>query len=284
VRDTAAVAAVLADNRPDAVIHLAGLTQVAESTARPDLYRSVNVGGTETLLGAAIGAGVTAFVFSSSAAVYGMPAAQPIREEAPLEPISPYGATKLEGERAIGAVVDALRSSDRRFGAASLRYFNVAGAAADGTLGEDHRPETHLVPSALQVALGRRAGLEIHGEDHPTDDGTCVRDYVHVEDVAAAHWRALQAVRPGTHAIYNVGLGRGFSVREVIATCRRVTGCPIPTRVSPRRAGDPPVLVACAERIEREIGWRPERPSLADMVASAWRWMRANPDGYAPTG
>lgn len=283
VRTPALVAPAVVEGGLDAVIHLAGLTQVAESVERPDLYRAVNVGGTESLLGAAVGAGARAFVFSSSAAVYGMAGVQPIREDSPLTPISPYGASKLEGERAVQAVVDALRPAGPLFGAISLRYFNVAGAAADGSLGEDHRPETHLIPSALQVALGRRAQLEIHGTDHATEDGTCVRDFVHVEDIASAHWRALQAVQAGEHRIYNIGIGRGFSVRHVIEACRRVSGCAIACRHAPRRMGDPPVLVACPERIERELGWGPERPSLEDMVSTAWRWMRAHPAGYAAT-
>jgi UDP-glucose 4-epimerase len=285
--------------------HFAGLTQVGESVAQPDAYWGANVEGTESLLAALEAAEVPHLVFSSSAAVYGTPRELPLAETSPLAPVNPYGVTKLEAERRIQAWAEAGgRAGQGGRRAALLRYFNVAGAAPDGSLGEDHRPETHLVPSALQVALGARRGLEVLGSDYPTPDGTCVRDYVHVDDLMEAHlvamrWLARPGLPSGVHPTegdaartrdadihsraWNVGVGHAFSVLEVLDACRRVTGHAIPHTLAPRREGDPARLVADASRIHRELGWQPRHTTLDSMVASAWHWMRRHPNGYPPS-
>ncbi|MDI3339469.1 MAG: UDP-glucose 4-epimerase GalE [Sphaerobacter sp.] len=257
----------------DGVLHFAALSLVGESVAEPARYFRTNVGGTVNVIEAMRATGTPRLVFSSTAAVYGVPDEVPIPETAPLRPISPYGASKLATDTLIGYAAAA-----HGIAAVSLRYFNVAGAW--GGLGEDHRPETHLIPLALQVALGQRPHLAIFGSDYPTPDGTCIRDYLHVEDLGHAHLLALEAAQPGQHRIYNLGNGAGFSVREVIETARRVTGHPIPTVAAPRRAGDPPVLVASSERIRAELGWEPRKPDLETIIADAWEWTRAHPHGY----
>lgn len=281
VRDTAALTALMRAERLDAVLHFAGLTQVAESMAEPASYWSSNVGGTASLLTAMKAAAVPRLVFSSSAAVYGVPESQPVTEAAHPAPISPYGQTKLACETMIRDEVYAASQAGRPFGAALLRYFNVAGAAAGGKLGEDHRPETHLVPSALRAALGARPALEIFGADYRTMDGTCIRDFVHVDDLVDAHVEMLHVLRDGDCRACNVGIGRGFSVRQVVDVCSRISGREIPVEVKPRRAGDPPMLVADSSRIRRELSWRPKHDTLETMVASAWEWMKQHPDGYA---
>lgn len=280
LRDRAALAALLAEERPDSVLHFAAFTLVGESVAHPAMYWSCGVGGTSSLLEAMRAAGTERMVFSSTAATYGAPERMPIAEDTPQVPVNPYGASKLACEAIIRGEVDAARAEGRAFGATMLRYFNVAGCASDGLLGEDHTPETHLVPSALQAALGQRPALQLFGTDYPTPDGTCIRDYVHVEDLATAHVDALQALRPHRCDAFNVGIGHGFSVREVFAECERVVGRPIPVQVAARRAGDPPVLLSDPARIMRELGWSPRHRTLAPMVESAWRWMQANPGGY----
>ena len=281
LRDRDALAALLRQERPDAVLHFAAYTLVGESVANPAMYWSCGVGGTASLLEAMRAAGTPRLVFSSTAATYGAPERMPIGEDTPQVPVNPYGASKLACESIIRGEVDAARREGRDLSATMLRYFNVAGCSADGLLGEDHEPETHLVPSALQAALGLRPALQLFGTDYPTPDGTCIRDYVHVEDLAAAHVEALHAQRPHSCEAYNVGIGRGFSVREVLAECERAVGRPIPVEVAPRRAGDPPVLLSDPSRIMREIGWKPRHAGLATMAGSAWRWMQANPQGYA---
>jgi UDP-glucose 4-epimerase len=255
----------------DAVLHFAANSLVGESVANPSKYWSNNLGGTLALLEAMRVTGVGKLVFSSTAAVYGEPERTPITEDAPTRPASPYGASKL-------AVDTALTEYARMhgIGAVSLRYFNVAGAHAgpDGHwLGERHAPETHLIPSILKVALGEGGpgGLRLFGDDYPTPDGTCIRDYIHVTDLARAHTLALDACAPGQHRIYNLGSGTGFSNLEVLSTCREVTGRDIPAQVAPRRPGDPAVLVASSQRIQSERGWRAER-GLATMVADAWQF------------
>jgi UDP-glucose-4-epimerase GalE len=205
----------------------------------------------------------------------------PITESTPQVPVNPYGASKLACEAMIRDEVSAARKDGRPFSATMLRYFNVAGCASDGLLGEDHTPETHLVPSALQAAAGMRPALQLFGADYPTPDGTCIRDYVHVEDLAEAHVVALRAMREHACEAYNVGIGHGFSVREVFAECERVVGRKIPVEVVARREGDPPVLLADPARIMRELGWQPRHTTLAPMVESAWRWIQSNPRGYA---
>ncbi len=255
----------------DAVLHFAAKSLVGESVAKPTLYWESNLGGTLALLDAMRVAGTSRIVFSSTAAVYGEPERTPVAETDPPRPASPYGASKL-------AVDTALASYSRLhgIGAISLRYFNVAGAhpqPAGGWLGERHNPETHLIPNVLAVASAVASGaggeLALFGDDYPTPDGTCIRDYIHVTDLAWAHLRALHACQPGTHRVYNLGSESGFSNRQVLAECQRVTGVDIPVRVAPRRAGDPAVLVASSERIRTDLGWRPER-DLRAMVRDAW--------------
>jgi UDP-glucose 4-epimerase len=266
--DRAGLDAALRASRPDAVVHMAAACQVGESVADPGKYYRINVGGGLTLLDAMRAAGVTRLVFSSTAAVYGEPAKQPIDEHDATTPSNPYGETKLAFERALTwyAGAHGLR-------AVSLRYFNAAGASARA--GERHEPETHLIPIVLQAAAGRRPGVTIYGEDYPTRDGTCLRDYVHVLDLADAHALALEALSTGAATTaYNVGCGGdGFTVREVIDTAARVTGRTIPVTVGPRRAGDPAMLVAASTRIRRELGWAPRHAALEDIIRSAWTWM-----------
>jgi UDP-glucose 4-epimerase len=255
-----------------AVVHLAAYALVAESVAQPALYVANNLTAGRALLEAAVGARVPRFVFSSSCAVYGVPAKTPIDENTPLRPINPYGETKRDFEALL-----AERARRDRIESVSLRYFNAAGATEQ--YGEDHDPETHLIPNVLAVALARRPALEVFGSDYPTADGTAVRDYVHVADIADAHLRALDATVDGAEAV-NLGTGQGASVREVVRVAADVTGQAIPTAARARRPGDPPVLVAAAGRAERLLGWRPRHSSMRDILATAWRWHQAHPGGY----
>jgi UDP-glucose 4-epimerase len=255
----------------DAVIHFAARALVAESVRDPNLYYRSNVVNTLNLLQAMHESGVRDIVFSSTCAVYGEPAEVPIRESCPVAPVNPYGATKMIVERTLQ---DYRISHDFRF--VALRYFNAAGADEDGTIGENHSPETHLIPRLLDVALGRIEAAEIYGTDYPTDDGTCVRDYVHVRDLAAAHVQACEYLRKnGESGVFNLGTGTGQSVLEVVSAVRRVTGVNIAARRLPRRAGDPPRLVADPQRAHTLLGWRAARSSLAEIVESAWRWHRS---------
>jgi UDP-glucose 4-epimerase len=256
----------------DGVLHFAALAVVAESVAHPDRYWRNNVVGTLNLLDAMRAHGVRRLVFSSTAATYGDPQRIPMREDEPTDPVNPYGDSKLAVDRMLANECPA-----SGLGATSLRYFNVAGAR--GPQGEDHRPETHLVPLVLEAAAGRRSHISVYGTDYDTRDGTAVRDYIHVEDLGDAHLLALDAVRPGEHRVYNLGSGTGYTVREVIEAARRVTGREIPAKEEPRRAGDPPQLVAASDRARDELGWSPRR-TLDDMIADAWTWHQAHPDGY----
>ena len=268
VRDQEDLTAVVAEGF-DAVLHFAALSLVGESVSDPVRYFKTNVGGSLNLLDAMRAGGCRRLVFSSTAAVYGEPETIPILESAPTRPTSPYGASKIAVDMAIG-----YEAAASGLGAVSLRYFNVAGAS--GRQGELHDPETHLIPSVLKVALGEADAVCIFGTDYPTADGTAMRDYIHVDDLARAHLLALEpTVEPGHH-IFNLGNGTGFSVREVLDTARMVTGCQIPSVESPRRAGDPPVLVASSQRIRSELGWAPQKPALEDMVSDAWQWMRVH--------
>jgi UDP-glucose 4-epimerase len=257
----------------DGVIHFAALSLVAESVAHPERYHRTNILGALNLLDAMRESGVGRLVFSSTAATYGEPETVPIREDAPAAPVNAYGRSKL--------AIDNILADESRahgLGAASLRYFNVAGAS--GALGEDHDPETHLIPLVLRAAAGRVEHVKVFGTDYPTRDGTAVRDYIHVEDLGRAHALALNGTRPGRHRIYNLGTGDGYTVKEVIDTARRVTGREIPAVEEPRRAGDPAALVAASDRIRDELGWQPEK-GLEDMIADAWAWHQAHPDGYS---
>ncbi len=256
----------------DGVMHFASRTLVGESMEQPFLYLRDNVVGGLTLLQAMVEYGVRRFILSSTANLFGRPRRIPIAEGETIIPGSPYGESKHILERALYWL-------DRIHGLryASLRYFNAAGATAER--GEDHRPETHLIPRVLQVALGRQEHVTIYGDDYPTRDGTCVRDYIHVSDLAQAHILAFRTLNRGSR-VYNLGNGRGFTVKEVIETARRVTGHPIPAVVGPRREGDPAVLVASSRRIRHELGWQPRFPDLESIVSSAWEWHRRHPDGY----
>jgi len=251
------------DSSYDAVLHFAAFSQVGESVVKPEKYWDNNVGGTMALLAAMREAGVRKLVFSSTAATYGEPEVVPIVETAPTRPTNPYGASKLAVDHMITG-----EAAAHGLGAVSLRYFNVAGAY--GSCGERHDPESHLIPLVLQVAQGRREAISVFGEDYPTPDGTCVRDYIHVADLADAHLLAVEAATPGEHLICNLGNGEGFSVRQVIETVRQVTGHPIPEVVAPRRAGDPAALVASAATAREKLGWNPSRADLAGIVADAW--------------
>ncbi len=273
VSDAPALTDLMREEGVAAVMHFAALSLVGESMQEPLRYYRRNVGGAIALLEACAEAGVERFVLSSTAAVYGTPDAVPIPETAALRPASVYGETKLAIERLLHWL-----SVTKGLGYAALRYFNAAGAAVGR--GEDHRPETHLIPLVLQAALGQRDEVRVYGTDYPTEDGTAVRDYVHVEDLASAHVLALEALRPGRGAAYNLGNGAGFSVRQVVEVCRAVTGADLRVVEAPRRAGDPPVLVADAAKAAAELGWRPRRPALEEIVASAWAWHSANPHGY----
>jgi UDP-glucose 4-epimerase len=256
----------------DGVLHFAALALVEESVAHPERYHRGNFVGTLNLLDAMREHGVRRLVFSSTCATYGEPEQVPMPETLPTNPVNAYGNSKLAVDRMIG---DECRANG--LGAISLRYFNVAGAY--GELGEDHYPETHLIPLVLQAAAGTREHVSVFGTDYPTEDGTAIRDYIHVEDLGRAHLLALDAIEPGRHVIYNLGNGLGFSVRQVIEAARRVTGREIPVREEPRRPGDPAQLVASSERIREELGWEPDK-DLETMIADAWSWRRAHPDGY----
>jgi UDP-glucose 4-epimerase len=256
-------AARILDSSYDAVLHFAASSQVGESVVNPEKYWRNNVAGTLELLTAMRDAGVRKLVFSSTAATYGEPKSVPITEDDPTLPTNPYGASKLAVDHMITSEAVA-----HRLAAVSLRYFNVAGAY--GKYGERHDPESHLIPLVLQVAQGRREVVSVFGDDYPTPDGTCVRDYIHVADLADAHLLALEHSTAGEHLICNLGNGNGFSVREVIATVRQVTGHPIPELIAPRRGGDPAVLVASADRAKGRLGWKPSRDDLAGIVRDAW--------------
>lgn len=272
ILDRDALAAALAAGF-DAVMHFAALALVGESFKAPERYYRINVAGSLNLLEVMLETGVPHLVFSSSAATYGEPESVPITEDFPTRPTNPYGSTKLAVDRMIGDFTGA-----HPLGAVSLRYFNVAGAGRGA--GECHHPETHLVPNVLRAALGAEPSVQVFGNDYPTPDGTCIRDYVHVEDLGEAHLLALAAAELGRHRIYNLGNGEGYSVLQVIDAARKVTGAPIRIVDSPRRSGDPARLVASSRRISEELGWEAKHPAIETIVADAWGWMRAHPNGY----
>jgi UDP-glucose 4-epimerase len=267
VADSKRLGDILADGSVAGVMHFAALIEAGESMRHPETYFRNNTAATLTLLEAMVKNNLRRLVFSSTAAVYGEPVSTPIGEDAALAPTNAYGESKLLVEQMLSWIQ---RIHGLRY--ASLRYFNVAGAIAGR--GEDHEPESHLIPLILDVALGRREKIKIFGQDYPTSDGTAVRDYIHVQDLAEAHLLAFEALEERERMIYNLGNGHGFTVREVVESARRVTGHPIPVEELPRRAGDPAVLIASPKRIERELGWKPKYTKLDDIVQSAWEWQQ----------
>jgi UDP-glucose-4-epimerase GalE len=273
--DTSRLEDVLRTHRIEAVMHFAASALVGESVEHPARYYRNNVAGSLSLLDAMRAADVRKIVFSSTTATYGRSRESLIDERHPQQPCNPYGATKLAVERALADY-----SAAYGLAYAALRYFNAAGAPADGALGEDHRPESHLIPIVLEVALGQREAVTIFGDDYPTPDGTCVRDYIHVDDLATAHVAALDKLQTCRSLKLNLGSGVATSVRQIIDVCCQVTGCEIPTRIGPRRPGDPPHLVADARRAEQFLGWRPVQSDIESIVRSAWRWHRNHPAGY----
>jgi UDP-glucose 4-epimerase len=270
--DRTAVDALLSEHRPDAIMHFASHTLVGESMENPFLYLGENITNGLNLLQSAVQHGVRRFILSSTANLFDDPERMPIDELERIVPGSPYGESKYILERMLYWLD---RIYDFRY--AALRYFNAAGASPER--GEDHSPELHLIPIVLGVALGKRDKVTIFGDDYPTRDGTCVRDYIHVTDLAQAHILALRALDQGSR-VYNLGNGQGFTVHEVIETAREITGHPIPAEIGPRRPGDPAVLIASSDRIRRELGWKPRFPDLRDIIESAWKWHQAHPKGY----
>jgi UDP-glucose 4-epimerase len=275
VRDTDAVTTALKQNAIDCVMHFAAFIAVGESVDEPLVYYDNNTRGTMSMLQAVHRAGVKRMVFSSTAATYGEPEKMPISEETAQRPINPYGWSKLFSERMLFDHA----ATNKDFSFAALRYFNVAGSSSDGSIGEDHRPETHLIPVILQAKLGIRDKITIFGEDYPTPDGTCVRDYIHVEDLVEAHVLVAEALSPGRQLTYNLAIGRGYSVKEIVDAARDVIG-DFRVEKGPRRPGDPPMLYADASKIERELGWVAKRSDVRGMVESAWRWFQKHPNGY----
>jgi len=282
VGDRDRIAAVLRDRNVDLVMHFAALAYVGESVEQPLRYYRSNAAGTLALLEAMDETGVDRIVFSSTCATYGEPPASdvPITEACPQRPINPYGHSKLMAEQMLADHTARKAALGEAFAATVLRYFNVTGCDEQGRLGEDHRPESHLVPICVEAALGQRDRVSIFGTDYPTPDGTCIRDYVHVDDLIDAHMVAMDAQTPGEMRAYNVGGGRGYSVREVIEACRRVTGVAFEVVDAPRRPGDPPVLYAEATKIRRELGWSARRNDLDATIDDVWRWRREHPGGY----
>jgi UDP-glucose 4-epimerase len=284
VEDRALVEKLLREHKCENVLHFAGLAYVPESVLKPLEYYRENVSKGIVFVQACAGAGVKRFVLSSSCTTYGEPEQMPIRETTEQRPVNPYGTSKWMLERVLSHHAAIANVAAPAFGAAFLRYFNVAGADRGGALGEHHEPETHIIPIILQCLLGRRPEsgntFSIAGEDWPTPDGTCVRDYIHVDDVVDAHVRVLEALQPGQVRAYNLGIGKGLSVREVVAAAERVTGLKLKTTIGPRRPGDPATLYADAGLIERELGWRAQVRDVETMIDTAWRWFKAHPRGY----
>jgi len=278
ILDRAAVDSLFAENPVDTVMHFAAKSLVGESMEHPDRYFENNVTGAQVLLGAMMRAGVKHFILSSTAAVYGMPEQMPITEEARTQPINPYGRSKR-------MIEEMLEWYGHAYGLrwTALRYFNAAGAIPEA--GEDHEPETHLIPNIIRAAMGIRDKITVFGDDYPTPDGTCVRDYIHVADLADAHLKAMGHLRDGGESgIFNLGNAQGASVLEVIEAVKQASGRDFPIEIAPRRPGDPPVLVASSEKAERVLGWKPQRPGIETITADAWAWHQAHPEGYGGEG
>lgn len=276
LRDSELLSTIFSKHSIEAVIHFAADSLVGESVQDPLKYYDNNLIAAQRLVTSMMKHGVKKIVFSSTAATYGEPENIPIREADRKEPTNPYGETKL-------AIENMLKWCDQAYGLkyVALRYFNAAGAHPEGHIGEDHQPESHLIPIILQVALGQREHLAIFGDDYPTPDGTCIRDYIHVMDLANAHWLALQKLRETNESsVYNLGNGEGFSVKQVVEKTREITGHPLPTQIVPRRAGDPAVLIASSEKAQQELGWKPQFNSLGQIIETAWNWHRSHPKGF----
>jgi UDP-glucose 4-epimerase len=259
----------------EAVIHFAALIEVGESLQQPLKYYHNNLSNTERLLSAMEATGVEKLVFSSTAAVYGMPRKVPITEDSPTKPINPYGETKLAAEK-----ICHFQSQTGKLAVASLRYFNACGAGANGTLGEDHRPESHLIPRVIRTAMGKHSEVQIYGTDYPTPDGTCIRDYIHIDDLCRAHLLALNKLEQSRELVYNLGNNNGHSVKEVIETAKKVSGKDFKVVAADRRPGDAPILTSDATKAIDELGWKIELPELEKIVETAWKWHNENPDGY----
>ena len=286
ISDTPLLTSILREHSVELVMHFAALAYVGESVTEPLRYYRVNVGGATSLLEAVDAAGVEKFVFSSTCATYGEPPAEhiPINETCSQQPINPYGQSKLMVEHVLRDYADACRCADRPFSYAALRYFNVAGSDPLARIGEDHRPETHLIPICLEVAAGSRDQLVIYGDDYATSDGTCIRDYVHVVDLIDAHVAVMNTLHGDRSCHFNVGIGNGVSVKEILEACKEVTGRPIASSIGPRREGDPPELFANAGKIHNALGWQASRTDVRTAIEDAWRWMQANPKGYPRRG
>ncbi len=282
INDRAALETAMRRHRVESVLHFGALALVGESVDDPLRYFRSNIAGTVSLLEACEACGVTRFVFSSSCSIYGQPpeAMIPVPESCPKAPMSPYALSKLIGEQLLGDFANARKRQTKPFGYTCLRYFNVCGSDPATVFGEDHNPETHLIPNVILAALGRKPEIAIFGTDYPTPDGTCVRDYVHVVDLIDAHVLALSAIRPGGAEAYNLGIGKGYSVREIIGAVKRVSGREFRVVEHPRRAGDPPRLWADPRKIERELGWRAKFTDLHEIITTAYRWFERHPEGY----
>lgn len=274
--NTAQMIDVFQKEKVEAVMHFAASAFVGESVTDPRKYYRNNVSNTVSMLDAMHVCGIKKLVFSSTCATYGVPPKVPMTEDLPQNPINPYGDSKLMVEHILKDVAKA-----EGLGFAAPRYFNVAGCAPDGSIGEDHRPETHIIPVLLQVALGKKDHIDLFGTDYPTRDGTCIRDYVHVWDLVEAHLVLLENLQPGKGLFFNLGVGQGYSNREIIESVRRVTGHPIPVKEGPRRPGDPPELWCRPDKIKNELGWSAKFTKLDDIVATAWQWFKNHPNGYA---
>ena len=266
---------VLKEYEIEAVMHFAAFIEVGQSVKKPLKYYRNNLSNTQILLSAMETTDVEKFVFSSTAAVYGNPIKVPITEEAPTQPINPYGETKLAAERMCHYQCQA---GKLRY--AALRYFNASGAGANATLGEDHRPESHLIPRVIQAAMGKRSQIEIYGTDYPTPDGTCIRDFIHIDDLCRAHLLALNKLEQESELIYNLGNGKGYSVRQVIEAVKKISGRDFKVVTTDRRPGDAPILICDATKAKNELGWKPELPQLEDIITTAWKWHNEHPDGY----
>lgn len=275
--DTATLTEALRSHRAEAVMHFAAATCVGESVDDPEYHYANNIAGTLSLLNAMRKADVKRMLFSSTCATYGLTPKVPMSEDTPQDPCSPYARTKLAVEWMIRDFAHAYG-----LGFTLLRYFNASGASPDGKYGEDHDPENHLIPLVLQVPLGQRASIKVFGTDYPTPDGTCIRDYIHVDDLASAHLLAIRSTAPATARVFNVGTGNGQSVMQVIRACEQVVGRPIAFETTARRPGDPPALVANPTKLKSELGWKPRYTEIKDIVGTAWKWHQNNPEGYSP--